>query len=391
MLVPVSPDNKLTIDLDTLAHNLAALRALMPAGCRVAGVVKADAYGHGAVQVGQRLKAEGAEFLAVATLAEALELRRSGLDGPIMLLLGLWPAEAPQALEHDLLPITDRMEVLQALAAAGRASGRPAQAQIKVDTGMGRLGVRPEEALDLLRAAAKLEGLKITGLVSHLATSGLPGSEHAAKQAASFAQLSQTARDQGHGLLDSSLAGSGGVLVPPLGAPGPPAIARLGVSLYGGLPDEGSLGVADLRTAMRFSSHLIAVKQVPAGTPVSYGCTWVAPKDTWLGVVPVGYANGYLRSLSNQGVMLVNGQRVPLRGRVCMNLTVVELGDLGPQTKVGDEVVLLGRQGAEEITIDELAGLAGTIPYEISCALGAANPRSHTPATPRLDPGLGAR
>ncbi len=376
----VSADNKLTVDLDAIAHNLACLRALMPADSRVAGVVKADAYGHGAVPVAKRLKAEGAEFLAVATLAEALELREAGLAGPVMLLLGLWPSEAPLALEHELLPVTDRLEVLEALAAAGRSTGRIARAQIKVDTGMGRLGVHPQEALGLFQAASKLEGLAITGLVSHLATSGLPGSEHAKRQAQTFSQLLQTARDQGHELPDSSLAGSGGVLVPPNGAPAPPAIARLGISLYGGLPDEGSAGLAALRTAMSFTSRLISVKQVPAGTPVSYGCTWVAPTDTWLGVVPVGYANGYLRSLSNQGVMLISGQRVPVRGRVCMNLTVLELGALGPKVKVGDEVVLLGRQGSEEITLDELGGLAGTISYEISCALGAANPRLHTPA-----------
>jgi alanine racemase len=378
-----SPDNRLSVDLDAIAHNLSRLRALMPPGSRVAGVVKADAYGHGSAQVARRLKSEGAEFLAVATLAEALELRQASVEGPIMLLLGLWPAEAPLALEHDLLTVTSHHEVLQALAAAGRTAGRTAQAQIKVDTGMGRLGLHPKDALELLQETAKLEGLSITGLVSHLATSGLPGSEHAHKQSRDFAELLKTARDLGHELPDSSLAGSGGVLVPPNDAPGDPpplTLARLGISLYGGLPDEGSAGLADLRTAMRLSSRLIAVKQVPAGTPVSYGCTWTAPNDTWLGVVPTGYANGYLRSLSNKGVMLVQGRRVPLRGRVCMNLTVLELGELGPNLKAGDEVVLLGRHGDEEITLDELAGLAGTIGYEISCALGAANPRSYSPA-----------
>jgi alanine racemase len=375
-----SPDNQLIVDLDAIAHNLSSLRALMPSGSRVAGVVKADAYGHGAVKVAKRLKDERAEFLAVATLDEAQELRQAGVKGPIMLLLGLWPSEAPLALEHDLLTITSHWKVLEALAAAGRNAGRTVQAQIKVDTGMGRLGLPPEGAMDLLREAAKLDGLTITGLVSHLATSGLPGSEHAHRQSRDFAGLLKAARDQGHELPDSSLAGSGGILVPPQGVDGAPAIARLGISLYGGLPDEGSAGIADLRTAMRFTSRLIAVKQVPAGTPVSYGCTWVAPKDTWLGVVPVGYANGYLRSLSNKGVMLVRGKRVPLRGRVCMNLTVFELAGLGPNLNVGDEVVLLGRQGEEEITLDGLASLADTIGYEISCALGAANPRSHTPA-----------
>lgn len=375
-----SSDNQLIVDLDAIAHNLSSLRALMPSGSRVAGVVKADAYGHGAIKVAERLKHEGAEFLAVATLAEAVKLRQAGVQGPIMLLLGLRPSEAPLALEHDLLTITSHWEVLGALAAAGGAAGKPAQAQIKVDTGMGRLGVCPEDAFELLQAASKLDGLTITGLVSHLATSGLPGSEHASKQSNDFAGLLKAARDKGHGLPDSSLAGSGGVLVPPEGAPGAPAIARLGIALYGGLPDEGSAGIADLRTAMSFTSRLIAVKQVPAGTPVSYGCTWVAPKDTWLGVVPVGYANGYLRSLSNKGVMLVQGKRVPVRGRVCMNLTVLELAELGPNLNVGDEVALLGRQGEEEISLDGLASLAGTIGYEISCALGAANQRTHTPA-----------
>jgi alanine racemase len=392
----VSPDNKLTVDLDAIAHNLASMRALMPAGCRVAGVVKADAYGHGAVQVAGRLKTEGAEFLAVATIAEALELRQADIEGPIMLLLGLWPSEAALAVEHDLLPVTDRLEVLEALAAAGQAAGREAQAQIKVDTGMARLGVRLEDALELLQAAAKLEGVRVTGLVSHLATQGLPGSDHARKQSSDFIRLLSTARNMGHELADSSLAASGAVMVPPLDAQGDtglPAVVRLGISLYGGLPNEGSAGIVDLRSAMKFSSRLIAVKQVPADTPVSYGCTWIAPNDTWLGVVPVGYADGYSRSFSNQGVMLVQGRRVPVRGRVCMNLTMLELADLGPQAQVGDEVVILGRQGDEEITLDELAGLAGTIPYEIACSFGAANPLSHTPAAPRhpLDPALGAR
>ncbi len=374
------PDNQLQVDLEAIAHNLAAMRGLMPAGCRVAGVVKANAYGHGAVPVAQRLKEEGVEFLAVADLTEALELRRAGLGGPIMLLLGLWPEGADLAVEHELLPVVDRLEVLEALAAAGRRLGRPAQAQIKVDTGMGRLGLPPGEALELLTAASRLEGLVITGLVSHLATAGQPESQHAQKQAAAFARLLATAREQGFALADSSLAGSGGVLVPPPDAPGPPAIVRLGMTLYGGLPDPAAAGRVTLRPAMSFTSRLIEVKRVPAGTPVSYGCTWRAPADTWLGVVPVGYADGYLRSLSNQGVMLVGGRRVPVRGRVCMNLTMVELGPGEPRAKPGEQVVLLGRQGNQAITPDELAALAGTIPYEICCALGAANSPTYAPA-----------
>lgn len=378
--LPLSPDNRLLVDLDAIAANLAALRRLMPPGSRVAGVVKADAYGHGAIPVAKRLKAEGAEFLAVATLGEALELRQAGVKGPILLLLGVWPREANFAVEHGLTPVVARLEALEALAQAGRRAGRPAQAQLKVDTGMGRLGAPPREALELLAKAAELPGLELTGLVSHLATAGASGSQHARAQATAFAQLLRTARERGHRLPDSSLSGSGGVLVPPAGPDNRPIMARLGMGLYGGLPDPGSAGRAELRTAMAFTSRLLEVKQVPAGTAVSYGCTWRAPVATWLGVAPVGYANGYPRSLSNRGQMLVGGRRRPVRGRVCMNLTVLELGAEGPKAQVGDPVVMLGRQGDEEISVDELAGLAGTIPYEICCALGAANPRVYVPA-----------
>jgi alanine racemase len=155
---------------------------------------------------------------------------------------------------------------------------------------------------------------------------------------------------------------------------------RLGIGLYGGLPDPAAAGAARLAPAMRYSARLVAVKPLAPGEPVSYGCTWRAPADTWLGVLPVGYSDGYLRSLSNRGQVLVGGRRRPVRGRVCMNLTVVELGPQGAGVPVGAEAVLLGRQGEAVIGLDELAELAGTIPYEVCCALGAANPKSHRPA-----------
>ncbi len=365
-------DNRLTVDLEAIAANLAALRNCLPPGTRVAGVVKADAYGHGLVPVARLLKSRGCEALAVAHLHEALSLRRAGVEGTIYLLLGIWPEQAALAVEHRLTPVTEHLEVCQALAAAGRASGRPATCQLKVDTGMGRLGLPPAQALEVLRRAAALEGLVVTGLVSHLATAGEPGCPHVAAQTRAFAELLARARQEGFPLPDSSLVGTGGTLVPPPDLPGPPGLARLGVGLYGGLPSPGAAGRTRLTTAMRFTSRLLKVHRVPAGTRVSYGGTWVAPADTWLGVVAAGYGDGYLRSLSNRGWMLVGGRRIPIRGRVCMNLTVVELAE--PLPARGDEVVLLGRQGQDQITVDELADWAGTIPYEITCALGAANP-----------------
>jgi alanine racemase len=372
------PAKLLEVDLGAVASNLAAMRACLPDGARVCGVVKADAYGHGAVPVARLLKERGCEGLAVAELAEGLELRRAGVAGPVLLLLGVWPHQARAAAEAGLTPVVDRAEVLEAVAAAGRALGRPVACQIKVDTGMGRLGAWPVDALELVRLAAGLEGLELTGLVSHLATGGVPADAHAARQAATFAEVLARARELGPALADSSLAGSGGSLAPP---PGRPELGwvRLGIGLYGGLPDPAAAGSVRLAPAMRYSARLLAVKPLAAGEPVSYGCTWRAPADTWLGVLPVGYSDGYLRSLSNRGQVLVGGRRRPVRGRVCMNLTVVELG-AGADAAVGDEAVLLGRQGEAMIGLDELAELAGTIPYELCCSLGAANRRRHLPA-----------
>ncbi|MFH1057185.1 MAG: alanine racemase [Pseudomonadota bacterium] len=378
-----NPDNRLTIDLAALQSNLAALRAALPAGVRVAGVVKADAYGHGLVPVARRLKAAGAEALAVAIAAEGRVLRRAGVSGPVYLLLGLSPREARAAAELDLTPICADPAAFAALAAAGRAIGRPAACQLKVDTGMGRLGVTPAEALEVLDSLAREPGLHLTGLVSHLATAGEPDSPQAARQTALFADLLAVARARGHALMDSSLVASGGALVPPPGWPGAPGspgrlgLARLGIGLYGCLPAPGAAGRAPLLPVMSYATRLISVRPAPAGTTVSYGATWTAPHDTWLGVAPVGYSDGLLRSASNRAAMLVAGRLAPVRGRVCMNLTVLDLGGIEPRPAIGDPVMILGRMGGAAISADQLGEWAGTISYEVTCALGAANRRRY--------------
>ncbi|MCB2194154.1 MAG: alanine racemase [Deltaproteobacteria bacterium] len=375
--VAPSPDNLVTVDLAAISSNLAALRALLPEGLGVAGVVKADAYGHGIVPVAGRLKTEGAEALAVALPNEGALLRRAGIQGPIMVFMGLTPEQAPLAVAHGLSPFLGVWDDFAALSQAAQAAGKQATCHLKIDTGMSRLGVTPEEALDLLERAAALPGLKIEGLASHLATSGVPGDATAQKQAQVFSSLLAEARRRGHALAGSSLEASGGVLAPPAGAPEPPGLTRLGISLYGGLPAPQSLGIAPLRTAMRFTSRLAAVRRVPAGAGVSYGHTWKAPRDTWLGVVAAGYSDGYPRHASNQAQVLIQGKPAPVRGRVCMNAIMVDLTGFDPLPQPGEEVVLLGRSGEREITADQLGEWAGTISYEITCSLGAANRRRH--------------
>jgi alanine racemase len=270
-------------------------------------------------------------------------------------------------------------EDFAALSQAARAGGTRATCHLKIDTGMSRLGVDPALALGLLERAAALPGLRVEGLASHLATSGVPGDPTAQEQAALFSSLLADARRRGHALPGSNLAASGGVLAPPASAPEPPGLVRLGIGLYGGLPAPDSQGAAPLRGAMRFTSRLAAVRRVPAGAGVSYGHTWRAPSDTWLGVVAAGYSDGYPRSASNNAQVLIQGRPAPLRGRVCMNAVMVDLTGFDPLPSPGEEVVLLGRSGAEEITADQLGQWAGTISYEITCSLGAANRRRHRP------------
>ncbi len=374
----VHPFNRLRIDLGVLEPNLKAMRSLLAPGLRVAAVVKADAYGHGMVPAVRILKSAGVEWLAVTFLAEAAELRSAGVRGPIMVLSGITPGQAEQAVALQATPVLWDRQGIETLAAAARRMGRPATCHINVDTGIGRLGLTPSEALPLLRWAAKLEGLEVTGLMSHLATAGDPDGSYAQKQAAQFSELLSQARGQGFALPDSSLTPSGAVLAPPAAAPGPPGLVRLGVSLYGGLPHPALATRVSLQGAMTFSSRLVQVRPLAQGASVSYGRTWQAPEDTWLAAVPVGYADGYLRSLSNRGRVLIDGQEAPVRGRVCMSMIMVEVAHLDPLPKAGDTVVLLGSQGPAAIGVDQLAAWADTIPYELMCALGAANRRLYT-------------
>jgi alanine racemase len=370
----VAPNNlaKIHIDQEAIAHNYRVLRGLLPEGMKVAGVVKADAYGHGIILASKTLKAEGAEFLAVVSVAEAKTLRDAGVDGPILLLMGVAVEDAPLAVGLGLVPVVDRAETLDALSLAASALGRVAQCHIKLDSGMGRLGVTPDTALAMLSHASQLANVEVTGLASHLATSGVPEDAHAIAQAKVYQDTVATARDRGFALPHSSLYATGGVMVPVLDDPGAQGLVRPGIGLYGALADPASAGRADLRGAMSLSTTLHALRNIPEGASVSYGCTWTATRDSHIGVLPVGYSDGYPRAASNRGFVLFRGARVPIRGRVCMNMIMIDLTDFDPLPDLGEEVVLLGRQGADEITLDELGGWADTISYEISCSLGAA-------------------
>lgn len=362
----IEPPSLATTRLDHIAANLVAIRAHV--GDRlVLAAVKADAYGHGSVEVARHLQRTGAaDQLGVATVAEGVELRRAGITLPILKLSIARGPEVTTAVEHDLaLVVVDELSITEAGAAA-RRTGHEAVVHLKVDTGMRRLGCEPGDALRLAELADATSGIRLVGLMSHLPISDSPAGEaFTAAEIDRFRQLSGEL-EAARGPMLKHLANSGGVLAHPDSWFD---LVRPGVMIYGSYPDEETPRTIDLLPGLEWRSRITFVKPVTAGETVGYGRTWTAPRDTWIATVAVGYGDGYSRSLSNRGRMLVGGASYPIAGRVSMDQTTIDLGP-EPAVSVGDDVVLIGRSGEAEITVAELARLQGTISYEVTTAIG---------------------
>jgi alanine racemase len=362
---------ELTIDLGALRHNYLQLRQRLSPGVQLLAVVKADAYGHGLVPAARTLTAAGAEYLGVASLDEGLALRQEGLDLPILLLMGIIPQESQAAVAADLEVVLYRQDVAQALEEAGRSLGKKARVHLKVDTGMGRLGITPPEVLPFLESLKNSSYLEVLGLISHLAMADIADKTYTKKQLQEFLKLLTAAREQGWALPLSHIANSAALVDFPEAHFG---MARPGISLYGSPPSpERSWGV-DLKPVMSFTTQVLQLKRLPPGSSISYGGTYITKDWCDLAVLPVGYCNGYPRLLSNRGHVLLKGHRAPIRGRVCMNLIMVEVSHI-PNVEEGEPATLLGEDGGDRLTADDLAAWAETISYEIYCALGSANPR----------------
>ncbi len=362
----------LTIDLSALVHNYRALRTRCAPEVRFMGVVKADAYGHGLIPAARALAGAGADYLGVASLEEGLALREAGLTLPVALLLGIVPEQAEAAVAAELDVILYREDVARALDAAARSQGRRARVHLKADTGMGRLGLTYQEVLPFLELLAGLPGLELLGLVSHLATADLEDQAYSRRQLADFKALLAAARQRGYALPLSHLANSAALTSLPEAHF---AMVRPGIMLYGSSVAPW-IAAPKLLPVMSFRARILQLKRLPPGSAISYGGTYITPDWCDLAVLPVGYANGLSRQLSNRGQVLVRGRRAPIRGRVCMNLIMVEVtGIAGVQ--VGEGATLLGADGADLISGDEVAAWADTISYEVFCNLGAANPRRH--------------
>ncbi len=358
-----------TVDLGALARNHRTLaRAAAPAG--LLAVVKGDAYGHGAVACSRILAREGAAFLGVALTEEALVLRREGIAAPILVMGGAYGDRYDLLVGHGLTPLVFRPEHLEGLAAAARAAGARAVAHVKIDTGMGRIGVLPED-LAAFADAARALGVELEGAASHLARAETDDAATTA-QLGRFEAAVALLRARGFSLPWVHLANSAALVRRP-DTRG--SLARPGVMLYG-LPPAGVEAGVSLEPVLRFTTEVGHLKRVPEGTPISYGGRFVTARPSVIATLPVGYADGYDRHLEGKGEVLVRGRRAPVVGAVCMDQTLVDVTDV-PGAAVGDEVVLVGRQGDDEVTALELAAHCGTIHYEILSGISARVPRRY--------------
>jgi alanine racemase len=363
----------LGIDLRALEHNYRQLRRRCDFQVKMLAVVKADAYGHGLLPVARVLSRAGADYLGVGSLEEGLTLRQAGLTLPILLLLGLLPQEAERAVAANLEVALFRRDVAQALAAAARSQMKKARVHLKVDTGMGRLGLLPGEVPEFLAGLKEYRQLEVMGLISHLAVADLEDTSYTLRQLQEFNELLAAARGQGWALPLSHISNSAALWDLKEAHLG---LVRPGLMLYGSPPAPDRPPPVELQPVMTLTTEVLQLKRLPPGSSISYGRTHTTADWCDLAVLPVGYCNGYNRLLSNRGEVLVRGQRAPIRGRVCMNLTMVEVTGI-PGVKEGDRVTLLGPDGSDRIRAEELAAWAGTISYEIYCLLGAANLRRY--------------
>lgn len=363
-------DTRAVIDLSAVAASIRGIRGLVGPRVRIMAVVKADGYGHGAVRVAQTALGSGAEHLGVAYAQEAVEIRRAGLTAPI-LVLGAAPPESVEALlKYDLAQSVCDTDIPRALS-AGSPADRPAKVHVKVDTGMGRIGVAPADVPDYVAFLQRLPNIEIEGIFTHFPKSDEADPGFSNKQIETFTALLADLSSRGVTIPIRHMANSGGVLAFPKSYLD---LVRPGIMIYGLYPSREVKRSIPLAPAMTLVTRIRFLKRVPAGTPVSYGGTYVTSAETDVATLPIGYADGYRRLLSNNYEVLVRGRRAPVIGRVCMDMTMIDVTHIAGAA-VGDEVVLMGRQGDAEISIDEMADTLSTINYEITCLVGKRVPR----------------
>ncbi|HNX51847.1 MAG TPA: alanine racemase [Thermoanaerobaculaceae bacterium] len=362
-----------------LRHNLSLFRGLVPNHTRVLAVVKANAYGHGLELVARICIAEGVEMLGVHGADEVLALRRAGIAAPVLVMGYLTPAQVEVAVDPEVEVLVSTPEVLDALAAQSVRLGQPLGVHLKVDTGTHRQGIGVGEA-GAFAQAALARGLRLAGIATHFANiEDTTDHTFAYRQLARFCDAVESVRAFAPGVVAHAACSAAALLFRETDF----GMVRVGISLYGHWPSKetylswllahGREGVR-LEPTLRWRARIGQLKQVPAGEPIGYGLTFRPTRATRLAVIPVGYADGYPRALSNRARVLIHGRPAPIAGRVCMDIFMIDVTDV-PSVGIGDVVTLVGRDGSEQVTVEELAELAGTINYEILARLSPLVPR----------------
>ena len=359
------------IHLPALRNNLRIIRSLLPSSASIFAVVKADAYGHGAVPVARTLREEGVRIFGVATVEEGMELRRGGITEPVVVLGGVDEPQAGEALANGISAALFDLGQIPYLSRAAEKNGRPFPVHIKIDTGMGRLGILRQFTKSAIEAIGSRKALRVDGVMTHLSSAdGSAGAdrEYTRMQLSAFGEEVPVVRKAFGEALRAHALNSAGILSYREHVFD---MVRPGITLYGSLPAEGVGAELGFRPVMRLVTRIVSLKELPDGHPVSYGRQFHCAGKRRIAAVPLGYADGYRRAFSNAASMWVNGKRVPVAGRVCMDHTMLDVTGV-PGVSVGSEVVVMGKGGE---TADDLARLAGTIPYELLTQVGKRIPR----------------
>ena len=357
------------VDVDAFSRNVAAVAARIPRESKLVAVLKADAYGHGAVELAPRAMEHGASLIAVALIEEAVELRQAGLSAPLIVLGPVTPEQLPLAEAHDLiLGIVGTDQLRQA-----HEFGRPLRIHLKLDSGMGRMGLVDSD-LDGAAATLRSSTLKLDAIYTHFANASDPRDPLTEQQQSRFEQMLKRLEGLGVRAPIHHSANSPATM---RGLVAPGDYARVGMSLYGG--EVLDVGSARLEPVLRWRTEIVRLKELPAGSGVGYGASFRTTRPSRIATLPVGYADGYSRLLSNRGEVLVCGKRAPVVGRVSMDMVTIDVTTI-TDADVGDEVVLIGRQGFEEVTAEEVARKTDTISYEVFCRISARVPRVYTSA-----------
>jgi alanine racemase len=366
------------IDLHALAHNLAVVRSRIPTSCEIIAVVKANAYGHGLVEVARALLHLGVSRLGVASLDEGLALRQAGIEAAILVMGAVFPNQLPDLIAHRLTPVLYDAGLTDALAKQLGSRREPYRVHLKVDTGMGRLGFSPEEVLPLLQRPAFKGPLRAEGLMTHLADADGEERDYTEGQLSRFRLLLDRIKQSGLAVPLIHTANSAAILRYPSSHF---TAVRPGIMLYGYHTLPAGDPAPDLKPVLSLTTTIAQIRSIPKGGSVSYNRSFIAQRPSRVAILPIGYADGYNRLLSNRASVLIGGRRAPVVGRICMDMTLVDVTDLA-DVSPGQQAVLIGRQGGQCITADDIAAWLDTISYEVLCTIGPRVPRTYQSETP---------